>query len=130
MALVDSGSNTILDSKLVPNNYHTDLPEHEQYYAEQIDGKLHKYTKKLVKYKLAFNLNNQLTNYIPVNATISLRDMIHTRIKFVIGLNILVNWYYGCIITPYGIQLGSYLTNHPLHIRVCCKAWWDTQRNN
>lgn len=57
--LIDIGcSNTILDLKLVPPQYHTSLDPTEQFYAEQMDGRLYKYEYILAKHKLSYYLGD------------------------------------------------------------------------
>ena len=53
MGLIDTRcSNSILDEKLVPSQYHKTIPPSEQFSAEQMNGKLFTYTNKLEKCKM------------------------------------------------------------------------------
>ena len=68
LGLIDTRcSNTILDQKLVPVQYHKPIPPSSQFLAEQMDGQLFIYTSKLDKCKLSFYLpDGTLTNYIHI----------------------------------------------------------------
>ena len=110
IGLIDTEcSNTILDKKLVPPQYHKPIPLPAQFSAEQMDGQLFTYTHKLEKCKMSFYLpNNTLTNYITIDNEISLRDLQLRQVQFIIGLNLLFTVFRGCIITTTGISFLSY----------------------
>ena len=110
IGLIDTGcSNTILDEKLVPPQYHKPIQLSTQFNAEQMDEQLFTYTHKLEKCKMSFYLpNNTLTNYITIENEISLRDLQLRHIQFILGLNILFTAFKGCIITTTGISFLLY----------------------
>ena len=105
MGLIDIGcSNTILDQKLVPQQYQKTIPLFAQFTVEQMDGKLLTYTTKLDKYKISFYLQHgKLTSYIHVDNQVSLWDLNLRQIKLIIGLNFLFISFNWCVITPSGI---------------------------
>ena len=77
LGLIDTGcSNTIIDQKLVPLQYHKPIPPTAQFMAEHMDGQLFAYTTKLEKCELSFYLpNGALTNYINIEHKINLRPL-------------------------------------------------------
>lgn len=128
--MIDTGcSNTVLDESLIPPKYIETLFLENQYQAEQMDGKLFTYTKKLAPCKISFFQNNILTNYLNFHGNISLRDFSLRRTKFIIGLNIIMNFFHGCTITSSGISfIGvlvlSYVFENkntiPIKKKPCC----------
>ena len=100
LGLIDTGcSNTILDKKLVPPQYHKPIPPTSQFMAEQMDGQLFTYTTKLDKCKLSFYLpNGTLTNFISIEHKINLHFLQLRHIQFIIGLNLLFTSFQGCLL--------------------------------
>lgn len=54
--------------------------------------------------KISFFKGRVLTNYQHFKGNISLRDFQLRKSRFIIGLNILVNCFHECTITPLGIS--------------------------
>lgn len=107
--MVDTGcSNTILDSKLVPLQYHRPIPIESQFLAEQMDGTLLKYDTELRKYKFQFYTSaDTLTNSLTPSACICLRDLHLKNIVFILGLNFIFGTFHGCSFFPNGLQFAA-----------------------
>lgn len=73
-----------------------------------MDEKLYTYTDRLARSKFSFDLHTgQLTNYINIDHQVCLRDFNLKSIKFIIGLNFIIQLFQGCIILPTGISFAA-----------------------
>lgn len=100
IGLIDTGySNIILNMKLVPTKFYKHLDLSEQFFAEQMDGKLYIYEYILAKYILSYSLGQGRYTQLTYVGRICLRLLTLAKTQFIIGLNPLINSHKGIVLT-------------------------------